>query len=168
MTDILNKARERISELQHQIEILKKFVDSAEQATVLLQGEVAVKSSLTGDLSVSDSSTDLSMEDVIRPSRTESPIKRTRVSDNPKPAVLIPAAIEILRQRGHPMSRRQLHEALSERGLVVKGADPIKALGTILWRAGDQVTQIEGLGYWPKADRYEPAKYWGDMHDLVG
>jgi hypothetical protein len=169
MTDILTQARERIAELQQQIAILQQFVDSAEQATFLLHGEAAAKSSFAGDSAVGDSSTDSLAQDFHTPAEgAESPPKRTRVSDNPKPAVLIPAAIKILREHGHPMSRRQLHEALSERGLVVRGADPIKALGTILWRAGDQITQIEGRGYWPKADRYEPAKYWGHMQDLMG
>ncbi|UQV18868.1 hypothetical protein MU852_03015 [Brevundimonas albigilva] len=167
MTDILTEARERIAALQQQIAILQQFVDSAEKATVLLHGEAAIKSSMTGDLSVDDSSTATPSRDVSLPVQSaESPVKRTRVSDNPKPAVLIPAAIEILRQHGQPMSRRQLHEALSGRGLVVKGADPIKALGTILWRAQDQIVQIEGRGYWPKEDVYEPARYWGNAHGL--
>lgn len=87
---------------------------------------------------------------------------RTRVTDNPRPAVIIPAAIKIMRERGRPMSRRDLHVALADAGLVVNGADPVKALGTILWRAKNQIIQIEGRGYWPHGDPVPPANHWMD------
>ena len=50
------------------------------------------------------------------------------------------------------MSRRQLYEALKRLGMEIKGADPIKALGTILWRASDRIEYVEGRGYWPIGD----------------
>lgn len=79
---------------------------------------------------------------------------------NPPANVLIPAVIEILRARGHPLSRRGLYEALKARDLVIQGADPVKALGTILWRNQDKIVQLEGHGYWPRHMSYPRAKYF--------
>ena len=52
-------------------------------------------------------------------------------------------------ERQHPLTRRQLLEILDTRGLQIRGANPIKVLGTNLWRS-QQFEQIEGLGYCPK------------------
>lgn len=83
--------------------------------------------------------------------------------DEVAPFPFLARLITVLRERGKPMSRRELHVALGERGLLVKGSDPIKALGTMLWRGRDRLTQIEGYGYWPKGDTYEPANYHGGL-----
>jgi hypothetical protein len=76
--------------------------------------------------------------------------KRVRVTDNPKPSAVVEAAVEVIRRAGRPMTRREIHLALqTELGILVRGADPIKALGTMLWRSGrDALDQIEGRGYW--------------------
>ena len=55
--------------------------------------------------------------------------------------------------------------------MVVNGTDPVKTLGTILWRSGsDRLTQIDGWGYWPKdlplPHRPDPAKV--TLADLLG
>ena len=79
------------------------------------------------------------------------PPKRVRVTDNPKPAVVVEAAVDLIRAKGRPMTRREIREGLAASGLVVNGADPVKALGTMLWRSGkDELEQIEGRGYWLK------------------
>jgi len=76
--------------------------------------------------------------------------KRARVNDNPKPKEVVEAAVKLIREIGRPMTRREIREQLAERGMVVNGADPVKALGTMLWRSGsERLTQIEGRGYWP-------------------
>jgi hypothetical protein len=163
--DLIARARSRIAEINQELETLKIFVDSAERAMPLLDAHSSHKELLAAPShheSVNVVNGDTAGE--VLPTQ----IKRTRVTDNPRPAVLIPVAVEILRKNGHPMSRRELWEALAGRGLLVKGADPIKALGTILWRAQDQIVQVEGFGYWPKADPYMPGKYWGLAHDLLG
>lgn len=163
MDEIIQNAKDRIATLKRELEILEDFVRSAEPAVVLLSGHVRIRATVTGELSVDEAEPE--SRGAESSASTESSVKRTRVTDNPKPSVLVPAAIEIIRQHGHPMSRRQLHEALSERGLIVKGTDPIKALGTILWRARDQIVQLEGRGYWPKSDPYRPASYVGSLFD---
>lgn len=57
------------------------------------------------------------------------------------------------------MSRRDLHAELAKRGLLVKGTDPVKALGTMLWRAPDKFIQLEGRGYWNKGQPYPEGGY---------
>ncbi|WP_165191053.1 hypothetical protein [Caulobacter soli] len=85
---------------------------------------------------------------------------RKRVVDNPKPMDVVSQVLLILIEREHPMSRRKLHEALKARGMVVNGADPVKTLGTMLWRSGqDFLVQLEGRGYWIKGEPYAPAGY---------
>lgn len=86
----------------------------------------------------------------------ESSIRPAPRPQNPPLEALVPAAIEIMRAKGRPMSRRELHDALTERDLEVKGADPRKTLGAILWRARDYIDSLEGRGYWPKGDPVPP------------
>lgn len=87
---------------------------------------------------------------------SESTVKAAPRPQNPPLEVLVPAAIEIMRAKGRPMSRRELHDALTERDLEVKGADPRKTLGAILWRAREYIDSLEGRGYWPKGDPVPP------------
>lgn len=89
-----------------------------------------------------------------------SELQRKRVTDNPKPTDVVAQAVLVIMEREKPLSRRELHEALKERGMEVKGADPVKTLGTMLWRSGqDALVQLEGLGYWIKSEPYAPAGY---------
>lgn len=147
MDDMINAAKARLAQIEQEAETLRKFVDSADAVAAIL-----------GRSSVADLSTD---SPAASPEKEFDPVvqsqRRTRVSDNPKAEVLIPAVKEILRANRKPMSRRELHKALSDRGLVVRGTDPVKTLGTILWRANDHIKQIDGWGYWPVEDYFDPA-----------
>jgi len=72
------------------------------------------------------------------------------------PALVVAEAAEVIRAAGRPMTRREIHKALSDQGIVVNGTDPIKALGTMLWRSGEDVLeQIDGWGYGLKGVHYE-------------
>jgi hypothetical protein len=83
---------------------------------------------------------------------------RARVTDNPPPSEVVAATVEILKAAGTPLSRRAIHAELMQRGLTVNGADPIKAVGTMLWRSGkDELVQIEGRGYGLKGVDYPEA-----------
>lgn len=164
-TDLIVRAKSRIAEITQELETLKLFVDSAERAMPLLAPHSSHKEAL---MRVPDHESVSMVNGDAGEGVGPTQAKKTRVTDNPKPAVLIPEAIEILRAKGRPMSRRELWDALADRGLVVKGADPTKALGTILWRANDKIVQVEGFGYWPRSDRYEPGRYWGENSDLEG
>ena len=57
---------------------------------------------------------------------------------------------DTLIKRGRPLACGQLFEALKEDGVFVGGQDPIKILGTIIWRLRNRFTNIEGHGYWPR------------------
>lgn len=81
-------------------------------------------------------------------------------SGNPKPEETVKVSRDILVQLAQPLTRRQLVDALRERGLVIKAKKPVNWLGTILWRAKDAFIQLEGRGYWPKDIAYPPADYY--------
>lgn len=153
MEEMIRAARERLAQIEQEAETLRKFVDSAEAVAAIL-GRGPETETVPGP-STAEAKKE-SGEGGGAP-------RRTRVSDNPKAEVLIPAVKEILRANRRPMTRRQLHKALASRGLEVRGSDPVKTLGTILWRANDQIKSIEGWGYWPAEDRFD-----ADLVDLLG
>lgn len=86
--------------------------------------------------------------------------KRERITDNPKPAEVIEEVFRIVREAGRPMTRSELHRALADRGMEVRGANAAKTLGTTLWRARNRLVHIDGYGYWPIEDQYHPAGYY--------
>lgn len=144
---MIEAAKQRLAKIEQEAETLRKFVDSVEAAAAIL--------GIGTELDMpTDSPPSIPRKESAPPA--EAP-RKTRVSDNPKAEILIPVVKEILRANHKPMSRRELHKALSDRGLVVRGTDPVKTLGTILWRANDQIKQIEGWGYWPAEDDFDPA-----------
>lgn len=65
------------------------------------------------------------------------------------PARLAALAREVILERGRPMIRSEIVEALEARGIPLAGKNRAKNLGTILWRFGDRFHHIEGRGYWP-------------------
>lgn len=84
-----------------------------------------------------------------------------RPRKNPPPEKVVDTALAIIRARGRPLTRRQLSEALAAQDIVIESVNPLKALGTTLWRASDRIVSLPEYGYWPKADDYEPAGYRG-------
>lgn len=154
MNELDQKARERVAQLEQELEFWRNYLAMNAQAQALLSTPVRdLPSREWAKESVGEP-----VDNMVLLSRAEN-ARRTRVTDNPKPAVVVEAVLDILRNNGHPMSRRELHTTLGLRGLHVRGADPVKALGTMLWRAPEQLVQIEGYGYWPKDDPYPPAGY---------
>lgn len=98
------------------------------------------------------------------------PKVRVRVRGNPRPAVVVAAAVELIRKAGQPLTRREIYNGLVSQGIVVQGADPVKAVGTTLWRATEELEQVEGRGYWlagvpvpPPEDLHEDA----DLSDVI-
>ena len=53
----------------------------------------------------------------------------------------------LLRRHGSPLTRRGIYEGLLQLGVSLQGADPIKNLGTILWRSG-KFDAAGAEGYW--------------------
>jgi hypothetical protein len=90
---------------------------------------------------------------------------RKRTQGNPKPADVIRTVKELLAEKGHPMTRRQLLDALKSRDVVIRGANPMKVLGTNLWRS-DDVVSLEGHGYWLADQQYHPAGYYPGLVEV--
>lgn len=174
MNDMVGAAKARIQELEKELRALNDFVSSAERASVILKGagrpvaasrldgvgrteasppkKTAAAPSKKAVAPRAKAVKPPSKEAVAAPSKkTEAtPVKaRFKKGTNPSAAVVIPAAIKALKDQGRPLSRRELHGALAARGMLIQGTDPIKALGTILWRARDQIHYVEDKGYWP-------------------
>jgi hypothetical protein len=58
-------------------------------------------------------------------------------------------ARELLIARGRPAHRRALLDLFRERDIFVGGTDELKNLGTKIWMARAELTNISGEGYWP-------------------
>ena len=78
---------------------------------------------------------------------------------NPKKEEVAAVAREILLQNGRPMSRDDLFEALTFRGVIIHGTNPPVVLQTMLWRMSGEITHLKGFGYWPKDVPCEVAFY---------
>jgi hypothetical protein len=148
MDPVYDQAVKRLETLESEAAELRKFIELYRRTRHLLGLERAVDDG--------DKSTLPSGENAIEKPEIG---RRRKVTDNPKPAVVVAESLKILAERGAPMTRRELHEALAQRGFEVRGADPIKALGTMLWRAKDQIVQLEGHGYWIKAEPLPDVDY---------
>ena len=144
------QALSRIVKLRQEIETLEQFITHADAASPLLEAEdkaatLPVRPKPPGAAG--------------GPKRLKKVVirKAPRVSANPPFSQIVDAAIEIVRANGRPMSRRQLYQALEKRGLKVVGQDPLKALGTILWRDRERIKTLDdGRGYWPVGDPISP------------
>ena len=84
--------------------------------------------------------------------------QRTRPR-NPDRELVADYCVEIVRTMGHPLSRRDLFQALVDRGIVIEGKDPEMVLSTMLWRSKDKIVRLPGHGYWPADMIYNPAGY---------
>lgn len=151
---ILAAAEARRDELAQDLQKVRDFISSYHAFARIAKLDSV---NTTGTLEVASTGSDNSVDPVDNEAAREAegidepPPKRVRVSDNPKPADVVAAAVEVIRTANRPLTRREIHVSLADRGIVVRGADPIKALGTMLWRSGkDRLTQVEGYGYWIK------------------
>ena len=86
-----------------------------------------------------------------------------RATGNTPKEQVAEAAIEIIHERGEPVSRSELHQALVARGMKIEGVDPEMVLSTMLWRQKHRIVRLKSGGYWPadevnEAADYDPAK----------
>jgi len=152
MDQVYEAALRRRDELAQELKNLDDFIGTYRRLAL----ELHIESRNTEGTKSSPTSPALPVEKIDEPETTPVVKRRSRVTDNPKPEVVVAEAVTVIREKGEPMNRRAIWNALRDRGVVVNGADPIKALGTMLWRSGgDKLTSIEGRGYWPK-DAPEP------------
>ena len=64
------------------------------------------------------------------------------------PEKLVELSLTILQETGRPLTRSQLAREIERRGIPLAGVDPVKNLGTILWRSNDRIQSVPGRGYW--------------------
>ena len=69
---------------------------------------------------------------------------------NRKKEEICDLCIDLIRQKGKPMSRRELYERLLEKGIEVKGKNPEMVLSTMLWRTRSKISRLKTGGYWPR------------------
>lgn len=80
-----------------------------------------------------------------------SPVKK-KATRNSKKEDVAAAALEIIRERGEPVSRSDLYTALIERGFTIEGTDPEMVLSTMLWRMMKVIVRLKSGGYWPRGE----------------
>jgi hypothetical protein len=90
------------------------------------------------------------------PAQTAARLART--TGNPSKENVAAKVKELILERGAPIARNDLFEALESRGIIIRGADPKVVLGTMLWRTED-IIRLRGHGYWLKNRSFEPAGY---------
>lgn len=123
MTDVITKAEARRAELEAEIERLDVFI--------------SMYHSLSGSAAAPQ-----------RRSRSQPRSDGDAPRRGSRHALLIERAKELIVERGEPMTRTQLVDALEASGMEVGGDDKSKNLGTIIWRA--KAFDNVGDGYWPK------------------
>ncbi|MCW3838454.1 hypothetical protein ACFQ1E_20050 [Sphingomonas canadensis] len=73
---------------------------------------------------------------------------------NPDRRDVASAAVGYIRERGEPMSRREIFERLAADGITIQGKDPEMVLSTMLWREKGIIRRLPGGGYWPRDDHH--------------
>lgn len=98
--------------------------------------------------------------------RTTSNSQRKRIK-NPEREKVVAAALGVIEEAGRPLSRQELYETLSERGLTITGKDPLMVFSTMLWRSKNRIVRLRGHGYWPTNRSYPPANYFPEEPGLI-
>ncbi|HEX8643994.1 MAG TPA: hypothetical protein VF702_08800 [Allosphingosinicella sp.] len=124
MNHLLDKARQKLAELEAEAEKMRTFI--------------RVYEDLAGHNSVDEHSKVAS-----EPGPTGFPVTFA------PPAVVVESCKAAISKEGRPMTRSELVRALYQNGVSLAGTDKRKNLGTILWRS-KQFDNVEGVGYWPK------------------
>lgn len=85
--------------------------------------------------------------------------KASRKPKNPKKEEVAEVSCQIIRELGRPMTRDELFDALSSKGIVIHGQNPPVVLQTMLWRMQDVIVHLKGHGYWPADTAYPSGGY---------
>ena len=62
---------------------------------------------------------------------------------------IVPTVEELLRAKGHPLTRTQIVQELRRQGVRVSGEDPQRNVAAVLWRVRGRIGNLKGHGYWP-------------------
>ncbi|MGH6821922.1 MAG: hypothetical protein ACREC4_00270 [Methylocella sp.] len=87
--------------------------------------------------------------------------RSARTSGNPTKEHVGAKVKELILEKGAPIARNDLFEALESRGVIIRGVDPQMVLSTMLWRTFD-IVHLRGHGYWLKDRPFDPAAYRPD------
>jgi hypothetical protein len=120
MTEVVEKARKRLAELEAEADKIRTFLGVYAE----LEGGNLVDT-VSGEVADGDD------------------------SETASPAEIVEAAKALMRERGRPLSRSKIVRMLTKQGLVLPGQDKAKNVGTVIWRS-KQFDNIAGHGYWPR------------------
>ncbi len=150
MSDLVESARARLAEIEIEAVMLRSFIETADKVRELLSRRAPPI-----DLNAFAA-------------KAQEPKAKVARGTNPPVGLIIRMAKKVLIDFGRPLTRRDLHAALAMEGIIIQGVDPLKSLGTIIWRNRDEIITIEGRGYWPKDIPVPPATQPGelDLKDL--
>jgi hypothetical protein len=99
----------------------------------------------------------------------DAPTKRTR-GNSRKEDVAETAYIAIL-EREKPLSRDDLLNEVTQRGMVIEGKDRAGVFTTMLWRMRDKIVKLDSGGYWLADVEYPTENYYPskktDFEDLL-
>lgn len=92
---------------------------------------------------------------------------RTPRAKNSSKENVAAVALEIIQERGEPVSRSDLYAELTKRGMVIQGKDPEMVLSTMLWRMRHRVARLKSGGYWDAHKDWDPAGYKSEWLDEI-
>ncbi len=85
------------------------------------------------------------------------PVVKRKRPKNPDRELVVEKVLEIIREHGEPVTRKDLFAALKDRGIEIHGKDAEMVLSTMLWRSQDRIERLAPFGYWPTGVEYPPA-----------
>lgn len=147
-----DKLLKRLAEIQRQLETVDHFLSLYERFNTSPQFELPDMDKPLVE-TVEQKGVE-QIEDVAEVPAT--PLRKRGMSRE----ALRPHIREALKQAGKPLTRGQLLRAMDQREIPVGGAtDRSKNMGTIMWRLKDEFVNLDGFGYWPISEPYQPAGY---------
>ena len=122
MSELVEKARNRLAEIEKEASRLRVFLSVA--------GEL-------GDSPAEEVATE------------NYRIESGEQEDSASPAEIVAHTRRFIEEKGRPLGRGALVKAMRSGGVKLPGKDPAKNVGTVIWRS-KQFDNIAGYGYWPK------------------
>jgi hypothetical protein len=152
----LNTAQARLANAKTEILDLQK---SLERLQARLKGLEDEKNKLTWFIATWHEMAGIQAPAMEEPAENVPVSASRKRPKNPDREHVADVAREIIRERGHPVSRKDLFDALAARGLSIEGKDPEMVLSTMLWRTKDKIVRLPNFGYWLTDEDYTPAEY---------
>ena len=99
----------------------------------------------------SDSIVAIAASEEVAPKRTTGNSRKEDVAD---------AAYMAILEWEKPVSRDELLNAVTERGMIIEGKDRVGVFTTMMWRMRDKIVKLESGGYWLADIEYPPENYY--------